>query len=59
MTPVDEVTKTTNHKTTMSELFKDPLKIVFGKNDPELEEVQRLKAKSATKGEDLRIVTYK
>lgn len=58
-TPIDQVTKTANHRSTMSELFKDPLKIVFGKNDPELEEVQRLKAKSATKSEDLRVVTYK
>ncbi|MFH1917408.1 MAG: hypothetical protein ABIJ21_09175 [Nanoarchaeota archaeon] len=54
---IPEVTQT--QEKSQGQLFNDPMNILFDKNDAELEEVQKLKEKSATKGEDLRIIAYK
>jgi hypothetical protein len=53
----DEITKT-HRMVSVAELLKEPLKVVFKKNDNELEEVQKLKKMSKTTAENLRIIAY-
>jgi hypothetical protein len=54
----EEVTKT-SAKPSVAQILRDPLKILFKKNDSELDEVQRLKKASKTTSENLRIIAYK
>lgn len=56
----DSIPDSTNTKTKDAQgLLDESVNISFDKSDDELDEVRELRDKSETKGDDLRIITYK
>lgn len=55
----NRMSDSTNTISSAQELIDDSVRLDFEKQDDELEEVRKLKEKSETRSEDLRIISYK